>query len=243
MLKRIFTWLRSLRLTLALVLYMVITGGLSTFVPQHLEGQEYFQLYSPSLARLVLAVGMDDFFSSLPFLIPAGLFFVNLLACTVFRFRRELRKKGRKNFGPDILHGGLILFMISAALSVFNRMDGTLRLGVGESALLPNGNTLILDDLEYRQYDNGRPLAWISYLTVLEGERILYTARPLEVNHPLKLNGFSLYQYSYGNMGGREYTVIMAVRDPGYTLVFISFILCIAGLGLTALYKLRRNYG
>jgi cytochrome c biogenesis protein len=240
-LKKLLLFFRSLKTTVFLVALLSAAGALSTFIPQSLGGAEYQALYGQALGSLIVKSGFYNFFSSPFFFTLAGLFFINLLACTVFRFSRELRKKTNRNFGPDILHGGLILFMAAALLSVLNRMDGSLMLTRGQTALLPNGNTLILDDLEYQHYENGRPKAWISYLTVLQDGQTLVKSYRLEVNHPLKLKGFSLYQNSYGVMGGTEYTVIQAVRDPGYTLVLFSFIVTGAGICITLFNKLRRG--
>jgi cytochrome c biogenesis protein len=240
-LKKIFSLLRSLRTTVFLVGLLSAAGALSTFIPQSLSEAEYQAHYGQTLGSLIVKSGFYNFFSSAFFFVLAGLFFINLLSCTVFRFKRELGKKANRNFGPDILHGGLVLFMAAALLSVLNRMDGSLMLTKGQTALLPNGNMLILDDLEYQHYENGRPKAWISYLTVLQDGVPLFQSFPLEVNHPLKLKGFSLYQNSYGTTGGMEYTVIQAVRDPGYTLVLVSFIITGTGIFITLFNKLRRS--
>jgi cytochrome c biogenesis protein len=236
-LKQIFTLLRSLKTTAFLVALLSAASALSTFIPQSLGEAEYQALYGQTLGILIVKSGFYNFFSSIFFFILAGLFFINLLSCTLFRFSRELRKKANRNFGPDILHGGLVLFMAAALLSVLNRMDGSLMLFKGQTALLPNGNMLILDDLEYQHYENGRPKAWISYLTVLQDGKPLVQSYPLEVNHPLKLKGFSLYQNSYGLLREKEYTVIQAVRDPGYILVLVSFIIVGAGIFITLFYK------
>lgn len=239
--KRFFAALRSLKFTVVLIAYMIVTGALSTFIPQGMEPEFYFAHYSPGLARLVVNTGFTHFFSSPGFLIPVGLFFINLLACTVFRFTRELKKKGRRNFGPDILHGGLILFMIASVFSVYGRMHGSATLAAGDSVILPNGNLLILDHFEYRKYEDGRPQAWISYVTVIQGGETLYSAHPIEVNHPLKLDNFSLYQVSYGSIEDKDYSVLRAVEDPGYTFVVISLIITGAGIFIAFIPKIRKK--
>jgi cytochrome c biogenesis protein len=239
--QRFFAALRSLKLTMVLVTYLVIASAVSTLIPQSEPAAHYRHMYPPALAKIILAAGLDHFFSSPLFLVPSLCFFVNLAACTVFRFRRELGKKGSRNFGPDMLHGGLILLILFAFLSVFNRMDGSVTLSPGESVILPNGNTLLLENFEFIRYQDGRPRAWISTVTVLErGEPILRSA-PLEVNHPIKLKGFTLYQWSYGNAGDRLFTVIHAVRDPLYSMVFAAFILIGGGTFITLFVKLRKQ--
>jgi cytochrome c biogenesis factor len=212
---KIFSFFRSLKLTAVLIAYFIIASAVSTFIPQ------------------------SRFFYSPAFLIPVGLFFINLLVCTIFRFKREL-KKDKPNFGPDLLHGGLLLFIIAACLSGFNRVDGAITLHRGEQALLPSGVIILLEDLEYVQDGNGRPQAWKSSLSVYRDNKKVVESYGLEVNHPLKTDGFSLYQYSYGSDSNGEYTVLRAVWDPGYAMVVISLFICGAGICITLFVKLKR---
>ncbi|QQO11308.1 cytochrome c biogenesis protein ResB [Breznakiella homolactica] len=239
--RKIFAALRSLRFTIIIIAYIVVAGAVSTLIPQNMDTEYYYSLYSPGLARFITVSGLSHFFSSPAFLVPVGLFFINLLACTLFRFTRELKKKSGRNFGPDILHGGLILFIIAASLSVYHRMDGSVMLAVGQSVILPNGDIMTLEDFEFQKYEDGRPRAWISYVTVSRNGESYLESHPLEVNRPLKLDAFSLYQVSYGNMGGRDYSVIQAVGDPGYTFVVVSLIITGIGIFVTFIPKLRKR--
>ncbi|WP_038078454.1 cytochrome c biogenesis protein ResB [Treponema primitia] len=221
MLKKFFSLFRSLKLTAVLIAYFIIAAAISTFIPR------------------------SRFFNTPAFLVPVGLFFINLLSCTIFRFTGELKKRS-PNFGPDILHGGLLLFIIAAFLSALNRVDGSITLSRGQSAMLPNGTIIVLDDLEYIEDKNARPLAWKSYLSVFQDNVMELKSYPLEVNHPLKIGGFSLYQYSYGIYAdglnaGDEYTVLRAVWDPGYVMVVISLLIVGTGIVITLLIKLRRQ--
>ena len=180
------------------------------------------------------------FFNSLGFFTVIFLFFVNLACCTIYRFLKEIKKKSNKNFGPDILHGGLILFMVFALVSAYNRMEGQIALTIGETAQMPDGSILTLEDFEYLRYENGRPRDWISYLTVENETGVLHSRYPLRVNHPLKLSGYTLYQASYGEMRGGVFSVIQAVREPFWGLVLAAFIVCGAGMFITLFVKLYR---
>ncbi|PKP19543.1 MAG: hypothetical protein CVU02_00830 [Bacteroidetes bacterium HGW-Bacteroidetes-19] len=53
----------------------------------------------------------------------------------------------------------------------------------------------------------------------------------LEVNKPIKCNGWKLYQVSYDDQKGRwsEYSVVEAIKDPWLPFVYIGFILLIVG--------------
>jgi cytochrome c biogenesis factor len=216
-LTQIFKWLRSVKFTVILLALLIVMSAISTFSAEP-----------------------GAFFSSLGCFALAFLFFVNLCCCTFYRFSNELKKKANRNFGPDILHGGLVLFMVFALISVYSRMEGQIMLTIGESALLPDGNVLILDDFEYQQYENGRPKDWISYLTIEHDGEVIFLRHPLRVNHPLTMNVYTLYQVSYANMGGKEYSVIQAVREPFFALVLAAFIICGIGAFVTLFIKLKK---
>jgi cytochrome c biogenesis protein len=216
MLKKIFALLRSLKITAILISYFIIAFAVSSFFPQ-------------------LHIFRSPFF-----LIPVLLFFINLLSCAIYRFRREL-KKDKPNFGPDILHSGLLLFIIAAFLSAFNRIDGSISLSKGQQAILPNNNIIVLDDLEYAEDHAGRPGVWKSYLSVFKNNTKIIDSFAVEVNHPLKIEGFTLYQSSYGRNDGEAYTVLRAVWDPGYAMVVISLIIIGIGIFITMFIKLHRR--
>jgi cytochrome c biogenesis protein len=216
-LKQAFSWLRSLKFTIALLALLIVLSAIATFSPHP-----------------------EAFFGTLGFFALAFLFFVNLSCCTAYRFAKELKKSSNRNFGPDILHGGLILFMIFALLSTYSRMEGQIGLAVGESVDMPGGNVLTLDDFEYQQYENGRPRDWISYLTVRKGDAVIVSRYALRVNHPLELDGLTFYQISYGEMGGKEISVIQAVREPLWGLVLAAFIVFGAGTFATLFVAIKK---
>ncbi|MCL2879880.1 MAG: cytochrome c biogenesis protein ResB [Treponema sp.] len=217
-LKEILKYLRSLYFSLILLALLIILSAISTF-----------------------SSDPGAFFNSLGFFAIIFLFFVNLVSCTVYRLVKEIRKKSNRNFGPDILHGGLILFMVFALLSTYNRMEGQIALTVGQSVNMPDGSVLTLDDFEYLRYDDGRPQDWISYLSVENAKGVVVSRYPLRVNHPLQLSGLTLYQSSYGEMRGGVYSVIMAVKEPLWILVLAALIICGAGMFITLFVKLYRT--
>lgn len=53
----------------------------------------------------------------------------------------------------------------------------------------------------------------------------------LEVNKPIKCNGWKLYQVSYNDQKGKwsEYSVVEAIKDPWLPFVYIGFIMLIVG--------------
>ena len=207
-LRGFFRAARSLRLTAGLLAYLAAAGALATLVPQGREAAYYLERYGRLLGALVNGLGYSHFFTSLLFLVPSFLFFVNLAACAVDRFRRELRRKERRRHGPDLLHLGLLLLVAGAVLSFTGRQEGFVRLAEGNAVELPDGRLLRLRGFEYLTYEDGRPRDWISRVDVERGGRAELEGYEIRVNHPLKLGRLAVYQASHA----RERKLLL--RDP-----------------------------
>jgi len=71
------------------------------------------------------------------------------------------------------------------------------------------------------------PKSYKSKLSIFRGEEPV-TAGILEVNRPIRVDGFWLYQRDYDHEGWR-YTVLDVMRDPGVWLAFAGLALVIVG--------------
>ena len=189
--------LKSVRLAILLISVIALGSLLATLIPQGEPNDQYFKLYPKIVAELVTQTGMTRFFTSILFLIPALLFFVNLGACTVDRVLRELHKKGKRRHGPDILHVGLLILMVGGAISFSGRAEGSVRLSAGESVQLPGGEVLHLVRFTDDRYEDGRPKEWTSVVNLEKDGKPLRTEVEIKVNSPLKVGGVTLYQASY----------------------------------------------
>ena len=207
--RNIFTALRSVRLALVLITYIVMTGILASLVPQGRDASYYFSSLSAPLAALIVETGFRDFYGSVLFLVPAFLFFANLSVCSAFRFARELKKGRAGRHGPDILHLGLVLLLLGAVLGHAAKQShpawqGFARLGKGEAVELPNGRLLLLKSLRNEKYPDGRDKDWVSTVEVSEAGRIVIPSYEIRVNHPLRMWPLSILQASYGAEGVLE---------------------------------------
>jgi hypothetical protein len=198
-----FKALRSIKLALALIAYFAMTGIAASFIPQGREAAYYRETMPPSAAEFVLKTGLTNFYGSLPFLIPAFLFFANLSSCAAYRFSREMKKdrKARRH-GPDILHFGLILLVASvvagqAAKQTSSEVRGYVRLGVGEAVQLSGGKILLVKSLREERYPDGRPRDWVSAVEIWKNGKLFVPEREIRVNHPLRIGGLSIRQASY----------------------------------------------
>jgi cytochrome c biogenesis protein ResB len=199
-----FKALRSLKLAIVLIAYLATTGILASLLPQGRDAAYYRSTLPPFAAEIVVRTGFSNFFGSLLFLIPALLFFANLSACASDRLVRELKKdREKRRHGPDILHLGLILLVLSAVFGQVAKQghpdwQGFVRLGKGEAVELPGGRLLLLKALRAERYADGRPKDWISSVELRKGGELLLPSYEIRVNHPLRLGSLSIYQSSYG---------------------------------------------
>ena len=194
-----FRFIRSIRVAGTLIAYLAVSGMVATLVPQGEAPASYYSRYPDVLAKIIIASGFSRFFSSLLFLVPVSMFFVNLAACTIHRFAKELRKKDGKRFGPVILHFGLMILVFGAALSFATRREDTVFLSEGERVGLPQGLSLSLLDFSFERYPDGRPKDWTSRVRVEKGEVGEVESFLLRVNRPLKIGSLTVYQSSYGS--------------------------------------------
>ncbi len=207
--RKLFRFLKSVKLAVGLIAWLAATGILSTLVPQGREPGFYLERWPGLAGRLLVGSGFSHFFTSVLFLVPAGLFFVNLGVCTVDRFVRELHRPARRRHGPDILHLGLLLLVVGAVLSFAGREAGYVQMVKGDRVEIPGGRILVLDDFSYAAYPDGRPRDWTSTVRVVRGSEVVVRAFPIRVNHPLRLGRMSVYQVSH------SIESFLAVTDPG----------------------------
>lgn len=82
-----------------------------------------------------------------------------------------------------------------------------------------------------------------SRVTLAEPGKPSYVAN-VRVNHPVKVQGYHIYQLSWGqsqDMYGRPvtYTVLQFIRDPGLPVVYAGFVILFAGVLLFAVRVFR----
>ncbi len=213
--KKFLAFLTSVKLAVVLIVYLVITGIIATLIPQGHESAWYTTHFPKLLAQALLGLGFHHFFDSVLFILPVLLFFINLSACTIKRFVREVKKSNRRRFGPDLIHLGLMVLVIGCVISFSGRQEGFVNLRVNEQVALPGGYTVTLTDFKYLLYDDGRPKDWISVVQVKKNGEIVEGGFGIEVNKPLKIENLTLYQASHGT----AYDLVLADSEGKEILV------------------------
>ena len=92
------------------------------------------------------------------------------------------------------------------------------------------GLAIELHQFTLEEYDDGTPKRFASDITVYteDGKNVCGT---VEVNKPLKVNGWKIYQYGYDVRYGADspYSVFQLVRDPWILWVYFGIFMMIAG--------------
>ncbi len=225
-------FLASTRLALVLILAGLVSAGFSTMIPQGLPPAEYPLRYGALAGRVLLAIGMDRFFSSVPFILLSSLFAVNLSACTVMRIRRRARAGISPVSGPDLIHIGFLLLLAAGLVSAAFREEALFFLAEGEHVLLPDRFQVTLERFDTDRYPDGRVRAWISTLRIArQGES--GRVRRVMVNRPASAGSIRLYQSSFRRLPavrlrsgpGAEPAELLPgdeMRDAGSTVHFLG---------------------
>jgi cytochrome c biogenesis protein len=197
----IIRFFRSVRLTVVLILFIILFALLSTLVEQGKPAEYYSQHYSPFVAGLITVSGLQNYTSSLLFIVSTGLFILNLGTCTIHRLLTRARTKAVRHFGPDLIHVGLLILAVGALITAGLRKEQDFTMGPGDAVNLPGGYTMSLASFDFQKYPDGRPKAWISTVDLTKDSKPFRKGVKIEVNHPLELGLLKVYQTSYATEG------------------------------------------
>jgi cytochrome c biogenesis protein len=199
--------MKSVRLAIVLILVITVLSLFATLVPQGRPAAWYQARYGGGLYALIRAIRLDSFFSSPLFLVPVLLFTVNLGTCAADRLVTRQRNRAKRRYGPDLIHIGLLVLIAGGLVTALGRQEKTVPLVVGEVAAISPEYSLRLLSFAYLKYDNGSPKEWISTVSVAQNGVPQIASFAIEVNHPLRLRGLSVYQQSWEEEG------VLALRD------------------------------
>lgn len=152
---------------------------------------------------------------------------------------RKLLKSKKIPLGSTILHLSFAVMLCGAFVTMVSETEGRMHLESGEAKgmiLKDNGHpaglpfTMGLDSLEISRYPGtGNPSGFTSYVTVTKAG--MSHKETISVNHPLRIDGWRIYQSSYvPETGG---SIFSLAHDPwgstisyaGYALLLLAFLL------------------
>jgi len=153
---------------------------------------------------------------------------------------------------PAVLnHLGLFVTLVCATLGSADKMEleMTLHEGGTESAAvnsqgesLDTGLTVRLDDFTMETYPNGMPKRFASDVVVTSksGKEITGV---IEVNKPMEVDGWKMYQYGYDEEAGTEgeMSILQLVKNPWLPLVYAGVFMMLAGAFLMMITGFKRE--
>jgi cytochrome c biogenesis protein len=123
-------------------------------------------------------------------------------------------EKGRlTRLGVYVVHLSVVVLLIGGLIGSIFGFDGFVNIAEGESVrsiqlrnnnqTLPLGFDIRCDDFNVEFYDSGAPKEFRSSLTILKDGNVL-KQKDIIVNDPLRYEGISFFQSSYGNLPPTE---------------------------------------
>lgn len=210
LLDRLYDALRSVKLAVVLLVLLSILAALGGILPQGDDPDVYAAKFPGLPTRIILALSLDEVFTSPLFILCAAVFAVNLTLCTFHRVLKQIALPWRaRRHGPDILHIGLILLLVGGTWSARTATETLVTLSPGEETSLPGGELIRLADFRFERYPDGRPMLWSSKIDIDEAGETRVSGFDLRVNRPLRYAGYTLYQSGYG-----EYPILVLRRGP-----------------------------
>ena len=155
-----------------------------------------------------------------------------------------LRRGELKEIPLALSHLGVAVAIVSATLGSADTQSLQMTVFTGKSeckaaddtgAIHEPGLTIELHEFTKEEYPDHTPKRFASDITVYaeDGKTVNGT---VEVNKPLKVNGWKIYQYGYDADMGQEspYSVFLLVRDPWIAWVYLGIFMMLAGALLAA---------
>ncbi|MBR5176702.1 MAG: cytochrome c biogenesis protein ResB [Bacteroidales bacterium] len=153
---------------------------------------------------------------------------------------------------PAVLnHLGLFVTLVCATLGSVDKRELMMTLHEGDTVSsaetedgtsYDTGISVRLDDFTMETWPNGMPKRFASDVSV-KGKTGKETSAVIEVNKPLKIEGWKMYQYGYDEEAGVEgkMSILQLVKDPWLPLVYLGIFTMIAGAFLMMIVGFRRE--
>ncbi|AQS58949.1 cytochrome c biogenesis protein ResB [Desulforamulus ferrireducens] len=190
--------LSSMKTGLVLLLLLGAVAALGSLVPQG-EQAEFYQIhYGELLGNFLLLLSFDRLYSSWWFILLGVIFAANILICSLQRMKGI---QDIKSAGSVLLHVSILVIFIGSLLSGLVGKSEYIEIGTADTADLSSigfpGYQLTVTDFKIDYYETLEPKQYISslVLTNAQGNRVV---EEISVNHPMKAEGLTIYQNSYG---------------------------------------------
>lgn len=210
---RLLTAFLSLKTALLLILLIILLSAVGTLFPSG-----------------------SGWYKSALYLFPWILFFLNLSGCTLKRLLSHRRR--RIPWGPDMIHLGLIVLLISGFAGSLLPREYYFEVKPGDQFELPDGRAYRIEGLEELLWENGAPRQW--QMTLQDVKETRQEALILRVNQPLFIEGYRLYLMNYLSDEAPPRAGLLLVKSPPPWGILAGMILLTMGMLITLIEKSRR---
>jgi hypothetical protein len=139
-------------------------------------------------------VNRPDIFRGALFLVPAGLFTLSLLSCTVDSLVRRPRRP-LTGYAHDVIHVGVLILIAGGGLTLLAAREDQVVMQIGD-------RVVIRGDWEVELRESVRTESnWESTLAVRRGGEAAGT-RVVSVNNPVRVGGVRILQQTWGESSG-----------------------------------------
>jgi hypothetical protein len=211
----VYRYLRSVRFFLLVGGVLVVFIALTTVIPQGMAGDEYAARFGRVPAVAVLLLGLNDFYRSPIFFLLGALLELNLVACTVPRLLRRIRRLRQGGarvtaFAPDAIHAGLAVLILSFVIGAAVREEHQFAGAVG-AELTAGSRTFRVLDARAVENESGVLVSWVIHIGH-QGQ-----VHRLAVNRPIVVGGYRLHFRHYERSPLAELTG--PAGDAGFELL------------------------
>jgi cytochrome c-type biogenesis protein CcsB len=222
--KRWIQRIASLKLTVALLMLIMAVLAAGTIVESLRDAE--------AAGRLV--------YGSLWFRVLLAILALNLTCSLV-----DLWPWGRYRIGFALTHISVLLVLAGSLVTDQLKLEGRLAIWEGEESRTvytappaPGNPTTLalpffvqLDSFEIDYYQGTRrPAMFRSRVTVRDPSSGQTFPAVIEMNRELAHAGYRLFQTSYRQTPGRDQTILSVAWDPGQPIVFVGYVLLVAGM-------------
>ena len=157
----------------------------------------------------------------------------------------HIRRLGRswKEIPVVLNHLGLFVTLVCATLGSADKRVLEMTLHEGET-VSEAGLSVTLNDFVMEVWPSGMPKRFASDV-VVRGRSGKDIAAVIEVNKPLKVDGWRMYQYDYDEKAGVEgkTSILQLVKDPWLPFVMAGIFMMLAGAFLMMVTGFRKEEG
>jgi cytochrome c biogenesis protein len=186
-----------MKMGLFLLLLLGAASCIGSLIPQGEVDVFYKAHYGELMGSFIILLSLNKLFSCWWFIGLGAVFAINILLCSYKRVKNLTSTRG---IGSVLLHFSMVIIFAGSLVSGLVGQSAYIELGTGESINLATkgfpGYTLNIKDFKIEYYDTFEPKQYISTLSLSSTESTVNSN--ISVNHPLKAEGFTIYQKSYG---------------------------------------------